>query len=94
MVEEGDSLTYQRSRVRWFKEGDANTSFFHACVKRRKRSNAVLTLKVDDGWMGGKIIRGAEGNGQISWSSSMLDGLEFQTLKLKDCQNISKPFLV
>lgn len=34
-----ESLNYQKSRVKWIKEGDANTHFFHACINARRRSN-------------------------------------------------------
>jgi len=45
-----DSLLFQRSRVKWLKEGDANTSFFHNNVKARSKGNAVKALKVNDEW--------------------------------------------
>ncbi|GAU18658.1 hypothetical protein TSUD_124910 [Trifolium subterraneum] len=42
---------FQRSKSRWLKEGDANTSYFHASVKSRGRKNAILALKVGDNWV-------------------------------------------
>jgi len=39
-----DSLMFQRSRVKWLKEGDSNTRFFHNCMKARKIGNAVRAL--------------------------------------------------
>ena len=46
-----DSLVVQRSRVRWMKEGDANTRYFHNCMKPRASSNGVRALKVNGGWV-------------------------------------------
>ncbi|MCI55805.1 RNA-directed DNA polymerase (Reverse transcriptase), partial [Trifolium medium] len=41
----------QRSRSQWLKEGDANTSYFHANVKGRFRKNSILALRVGDRWV-------------------------------------------
>jgi hypothetical protein len=30
-----EAILFQRSRSRWLKEGDANSKFFHGCVKAR-----------------------------------------------------------
>jgi len=46
-----DALIAQRSKSRWLKEGDANTKFFHNCVKMRKSRNSIKAIKDNDGWM-------------------------------------------
>jgi hypothetical protein len=51
LLKSKDSLEFQRSRSRWLKEGDANTGFFHACVKSRRRSNALVALKSGRAWL-------------------------------------------
>ena len=35
----------QRSRVRWLKEGDLNTAFFHASVTQRQKRNNISRLR-------------------------------------------------
>lgn len=40
-----ESFWQQMSRIRWLKEGDTNTSFFHQSTMYRRRRNKVVTLK-------------------------------------------------
>ena len=46
-----DALIVQRSRSRWLKEGDANSRFFHNCLKARMSKNMIKALKENDGWV-------------------------------------------
>ena len=46
-----NSKIFQRSRARWLKEGDANSAYFHACVKKKGRINSILKLQVGDRWV-------------------------------------------
>ncbi|VFQ98624.1 unnamed protein product [Cuscuta campestris] len=39
----------QKCNLKWFKDGDANTSFFHSLVKDRRRHQRIHFLKDDDG---------------------------------------------
>ncbi|KAI3741088.1 hypothetical protein L1987_58755 [Smallanthus sonchifolius] len=40
----------QRSRLKWAKEGDGNSKFFHAMINCRKASNFIHGLEVDGSW--------------------------------------------
>jgi Zn-dependent M16 (insulinase) family peptidase len=41
------SMQWQKSRVNWLKEGDANIKFYHGIMSSRKRSNSIISLMVD-----------------------------------------------
>lgn len=41
------SLLWQQSRMQWLKEGDANSKFFHQCIKKRRKVNEILGLNFD-----------------------------------------------
>ncbi|XP_070668433.1 uncharacterized protein [Malus domestica] len=44
-----ESYWMQRSRVRWLREGDANTSFFHSSTLHRRRRNQIIKIKDEFG---------------------------------------------
>ncbi|XP_068339108.1 uncharacterized protein [Pyrus communis] len=44
-----ESYWCQRSRVKWLREGDANTKFFHSSTLQRRRRNKVVKLRNEDG---------------------------------------------
>nr|XP_027075913.1 uncharacterized protein LOC113699764 [Coffea arabica] len=42
----------QKSGIKWLKEGDANTAFFHAIVKQRRNKNFIARIKEKSGtWL-------------------------------------------
>lgn len=41
------SMQWQKSRVNWLKEGDANTKKIHGVMSYRKRSNSIISLSAD-----------------------------------------------
>ncbi|XP_019423034.1 PREDICTED: uncharacterized protein LOC109332505 [Lupinus angustifolius] len=46
-----DCLMVQKSRARWLKEGDANTSFFYACINNRRKRNHIHGVWIDGEWI-------------------------------------------
>ncbi|CAN6700215.1 unnamed protein product [Malus baccata var. baccata] len=44
-----ESFWHPRSRVKWLKEGDANTKFFHQTTLQRRRRNKVLKIRNSTG---------------------------------------------
>ena len=39
--EKEDAMWYQRSRINWFRDGDRNTSNFHAKASARLKKNQI-----------------------------------------------------
>ncbi|PNX98293.1 cysteine-rich receptor-like protein kinase [Trifolium pratense] len=48
-----ESLLKQKSKMKWIQDGDANSRFFHASLKGRRRRNQVVTIKKEDSWIQG-----------------------------------------
>ncbi|KAB2632299.1 hypothetical protein D8674_028546 [Pyrus ussuriensis x Pyrus communis] len=44
-----ESYWCQRSRVKWLREGDANTQFFHSSTLQRRRRNKIVKLRDENG---------------------------------------------
>ena len=38
----------QQSRIKWLKEGDANTAFFHASTRARRARNTIRNIEAND----------------------------------------------
>jgi hypothetical protein len=46
-----DSLLFQKSRSKWLKEGDSNSSYFHIGINLRRRSNHINALWDGQMWV-------------------------------------------
>ncbi|MCI24102.1 transposon TX1 putative protein, partial [Trifolium medium] len=51
LLKSKEVLLFQKSRVKWLKEGDSNSKYFHSCLKSRSRRNTISCLKVGDRWL-------------------------------------------
>jgi hypothetical protein len=46
----------QRAKAHWLKDGDKNTSFFHACASEKRKVNLLKKLKANNG----EVVEGDE----------------------------------
>ena len=51
-----NNFQWQKSRVNWLNEGDANSKFFHNYMSNRRRHNAINVVSVD-----GRAVEGVHG---------------------------------
>ncbi|XP_062080823.1 uncharacterized protein LOC133785621 [Humulus lupulus] len=49
------SFLRKRSKVKWLQQGDENTSYFHAYLKKRKVENRIATFVTDQGAVNDKF---------------------------------------
>ncbi|KAL4282967.1 hypothetical protein GQ457_16G007830 [Hibiscus cannabinus] len=89
----------QKSRVKWFKEGDMNTKFFHLLASLRKKHNSILSIHTDNGILEGQasISRAFEEHFKKSFNSSLTlpvasFGGTFRRLSEVSAKAIEAPF--
>jgi len=95
------SMQWQKSRVNWLKEGDANSKFFHGIMSFRRRSNSIISLLAD-----GVNIEGVEPVRQTIFQHFYnhfkripqvrpdIGGLVFKSLSVVEGADLIKPFLL
>jgi hypothetical protein len=99
LLKSKEAILFQRSRSKWLREGDANTKYFHGCVKARAKRNAIVALKLGEEWLESPpLIRAAVEEFFANHFSSpdvvrpRLDGVNFPSLVGDDNLLLSDPF--
>jgi hypothetical protein len=91
LIRSKDASIFQISKSKWLKEGDANSKYFHRCVKARASRNSLKAIKVDDIWVETPTeVRRAVVDYFTSQVAGVrcerptLDGVEFAMLSLEE----------
>jgi len=99
LLKSKDAMWVQRARLNWLKERDANTKYFHSCVKGRTRRNAIKAIKVNDVWVQNpREVKEVVVNhfrrhvAANLWDRPKLDGVEFLTISEEENAGLIAPF--
>jgi len=94
-----NSISWQKSRSHWIKEGDANTKNFHGHMSTRRRQNSINVVYVDGVSVDGvKSIRGevyhhfSTNFKSFREERPRLDGSSFRKLSNIQAGNLTRPF--
>ncbi|GKV29211.1 hypothetical protein SLEP1_g38157 [Rubroshorea leprosula] len=99
-IQKKEEMARQKSRMTWMKEGDANTSFFHRCIKSRWRRNEINSLMVN-----GKTLHEVEELKQgvtkyyknlftaEDWKRPIMEGVHFNKISETEKDLLTEPFL-
>ncbi|KAL8500405.1 hypothetical protein ACS0TY_020122 [Phlomoides rotata] len=49
-----ESFMYQKAKVKWIKEGDMNSGFYHSWINRRSKTNTIEGILIDESWVESK----------------------------------------
>jgi len=95
------SICWQQSRSLWFREGDANSKYFHSILASRRRRNEISSILVD-----GAVVEDVEPIRQAVVSHfashfkahnverSGVNNLQFRRLSFSEGGSLIKPFSV
>ena len=94
-----ESIVRQKSRSKWIKEGDGNTSYFHKIINFSRRRNALRGLHIEGSWVDNPavvkaaILQHFQGRfAEPYLHRPNLDGVSFNVLSLNQRDMMVEPF--
>ena len=89
----------QKSRIKWLKEGDSNTAFFHKSINFRRHHNAIQGIFIESTWVQQpnlikeEVVKFfAARFTEEKFDRPTLDGVQFNTITCSQREEMSAPF--
>ncbi|XP_006606862.1 uncharacterized protein [Glycine max] len=94
-----ESILRQKSRIRWLREGDNNTTFFHKSINFRRHYNAIQGMFIEGTWVQNpKLIKDQAVSfftarfTEENYDRPTLDGVQFNTITHTQREEMIAPF--
>ena len=94
-----ESMLRQKARVRWLKEGDNNSNYFHRLINHRRRQNAIQGLFINGVWVHDpSSVKNAALHyfksrfAEENTSRPTLDGVQFPSLPQREKESLVARF--
>ncbi|KHN40116.1 hypothetical protein glysoja_044764, partial [Glycine soja] len=75
-----ESMLRQKARVKWLKEGDNNSNYFHRLINHRRRQNVIQGLLIDGVFS------------KENYTRPTLDGVQFPSLGQREKESLVARF--
>ncbi|CAI8596511.1 unnamed protein product [Vicia faba] len=92
-------MLVQKSRVKWLKEGDSNSGFFHKVMKERRSHNHIGLIVTEGGLLDSvseikEEVQNHFSNKFIDWEKDRLplEGIDFKSTSMEDSLSLESPF--
>ena len=94
-----ESMLRQKARIKWLKEGDRNSTYFHRLINHRRRKNAIPGIFMDGVWIhepcrvkNAVVLYFKDRFLEDCSNRPTLDGVYFSSLDLRDKESLVSIF--
>ena len=94
-----ESLLRQKSRIKWLREGDSNTGFFHKSINFRRHYNAIQGIFIESIWVQQpKLVKEKAAKffaarfTEEKLDRPTLDGVQFNIITHTQREELTSPF--
>ncbi|GKV11964.1 hypothetical protein SLEP1_g23173 [Rubroshorea leprosula] len=94
-----EGMSRQKARKEWLRNGDANTQFFHKCIRNRQRKQEINCIEINgchqnsvQGIKDGIAKHFEELYREEDWARPVLNGINFKQISTAQANLLTSPF--